>query len=176
MVCRDIPALIKPAGGAVSAGPFNATAVPPTCIPLRRLSKPLNASPTATLRKGCYCNPCVARNYRERHRLQPRYAAYHAVSRLLANIGENAAVHIQDVPVHKIARLAGQKNRRANQVIQMLTPSVSGRFNADELSNGCLPSALRFRNLERSAALRYSRARCRCIGCYSRHTRCKCCA
>ena len=45
-----------------------------------------------------------------------------ALLRLLADVGEDAAVHIQNLTVHKIGRVRGQKNSRALQIVGRAPP------------------------------------------------------
>src|SRR5699024_7556628 len=52
-------------------------------------------------------------------------------SGLLADVGQDAAVHIQDVAVDKVAGVAGQEHRRRAQVLG-LAPAVGRGLGADE--------------------------------------------
>ena len=58
-------------------------------------------------------------------------------SRLLADIGQDSAVHVQNMAVDKIGGGGGQEHRRTAQV-GGLAPTVGGGFRQDELVEGVL--------------------------------------
>ena len=55
--------------------------------------------------------------------------------RLLADVGQNTAVHIQDMTVDEVGSVAGQEHGGTHQILGS-TPAGSGGLGDDELIEG----------------------------------------
>ena len=61
-------------------------------------------------------------------------------SGLLADVGQDAAVHIEDVSVDKVGGVGGQEHRRAHQVLRV-APAAGRSFRDNELVKGAALAA-----------------------------------
>ncbi len=106
-------------------------------------------------------------------RMQPAF--WGGESGLLADVGQDAAVHVEHVAVDEVGSVGGEEHGGALQVIGR-APAGGWGFGNDELIEGMAAAVwLALAQGGRSAAFQCSPARCRCTGCCRRRIRSRCC-
>ena len=93
---------------------------------------------------------------------------------LLADVGEDAAVNVEDQAVDEVGSLGGEEHGGAAQILGF-APALSRGLGNDELVERMTAAVGLDAHAEvRSAGWRCSRVRCRCTGCCTRRTRRRC--
>ena len=96
-------------------------------------------------------------------------------SGLLADVSQDAAVHVEHVAVDEVGSVGGEEHGGALQVIGR-APAGGRGFGNDELIEGMAAAVwLALAQGGRSAAFQCNPARCRCTGCCRRRIRSRCC-